>query len=226
LIRNGCDWETANKAGKKAADILREKGYSKEHIDMLDQTAFKCKRLPVGPNGCMMGENGECNSEAIWRLSCPHKTPVDVCGGCVGKAYNLPKCGCPNEGMLPIPKADDSKQETAKKGDDLMWVDDGTKLGHIKDGEGNKFVNGNLRARKGKDGGYVYRCEFKTASGNECPATARRFFSETEKKFAILLDVQHKHTDLEKNSKSAAGKRAKTTSGNCIFYLIWFCFKF
>jgi len=76
LIRNECDWEAANKAGKKASDILREKGYSKELIDMLDQTASKCKSLPVGPNGCMVGQNGECAAVATYRLSCPHKTPV------------------------------------------------------------------------------------------------------------------------------------------------------
>ena len=32
LINNGCPWETVNVAGKKTANILREKGYPMEVI--------------------------------------------------------------------------------------------------------------------------------------------------------------------------------------------------
>ena len=222
LIRNGCDWEAANKTGKKAADILREKGYSKELIDLLDQTALKCKSLPAGPNGCMISQKGVCGSKATYRLSCPHTTPVDVCTDCVPLAFNLQKCGCKDERMSSISKADESKKETAqaqRDGDVLKWVDDGTERGYIEDGEGNKFVISNKRARK--DGSYGYRCQFTSESGKKCPAMSRRFFSETEEDFAVVLEIQHQHSAMKK-TKSTAEKRTKTTSGN---YILRFFFK-
>ena len=217
LVRNGCDWEAANKAGKKASDILREKGYSKELVDLLDQMASKYKRLPVGPNGCMMGENCECAAVATFRVSCLHKAPIEVCTGCVILTFNHQKCGCKDENMSSIPKADETQEivmpNKPKDDDVLKWVDDGEK-GYIEDGEGNKFVICNRRARK--DGSYGYRCEFKSESGVQCPAMARRFFSEKEDNFSIELEGQHRHSDLAMSTKSASRKRAKTTSGNNI----------
>ena len=217
LIRNGCDWETVNKAGKKASDILREKGYSKELIELLDQTASKCKKLPVGPNGCMMGQSGECAAVATFRLSCPHKAAVDTCPGCVPLTFNLQKCGCKDEKMSSIQKEDEKSQEVVKPdeqkdGVELKWVDDGSDRGYIEDGEGNKFLIWNKRARQ--DGSYGYRCEFKSESGVRCPAMARRFFTETEEDFAVVLESLHQHSDAKKSTKSAAGKRAKSTTGN------------
>ena len=39
LIGHGCYWEAVNFSGKNAADILREKGYPKEVIKVLDRMA-------------------------------------------------------------------------------------------------------------------------------------------------------------------------------------------
>ncbi len=39
LLQKGCSWEAVNNAGKKAADILREKGYPNDVIKVLDRTA-------------------------------------------------------------------------------------------------------------------------------------------------------------------------------------------
>lgn len=234
LIRNGCDWEATNKAGKKASDILREKGYSKELIELLDQTASKCKKLPVGPNGCM-GRNGECAAVATYRFSCPHKAPIDACPECFPLTFNLLKCGCKDEEMSSIPKADEKvssipkpeekAQEVVtpneqKNGADLKWVDDGSEKGHIEDGEGNQFVIWNKRARQ--DGSFGYRCKFKSESGVQCPAMARRFFTETEQDFAVVLESLHQHSGQKKTTKSAARKRVKTNTGNYYFLRFFF----
>ena len=212
LIHNGCDWEAINLAGKKASDILRGKGYGKGLIDLLDQTASTCKRL-LHPNCCMMGQSGACDSIATLRLSCPHKPPLDVCAGCVWLqlTFNQHKCGCRDEKMFPIPKADDESKE---KTQDLKWIDDETEMGHIEDGAGNQFFIWNRRARK--DGSYVYRCEFKSESGIQCTAVARKFFSKAKENCAVVLESQHQHSDLKKRSKSAAGKRTNSTAGNYI----------
>ena len=39
LINHGCPWEAVNLAGKKASDILHEKGYPNDVIKVLDRTA-------------------------------------------------------------------------------------------------------------------------------------------------------------------------------------------
>jgi len=223
LIQKGCPWEAANNAGQKASDILLEKGYPKDLIDLLDQTALKYKRWPVGLNGCM-GHNGECASAVTYRLSCPHKAVFETCSNCIPESFKQ-KCACKEEDMIPIipaeplivtqPKEPEGSKE--KKLDAFVWVNDGSEKGYILDDSGNKYIwNRGLRL----DGNFGYRCQFKLDSdGGTCPATARRFVSETEEEPTILLESPHRHSSSSfVVKKESAAKRSKTTSGILRFF--------
>jgi len=210
LIQKGCCWETANKAGKKASDILSEKGFSEELIGFLDQTAAKWKIWPAGLKGCM-SQNGQCASEAAYRLTCPHKSTFVSCSDCVSFAFKL-KCGCADEDILPIPAAVLLPSQPApgngsvlseSRLDVLKWIDDGTEQGHIEDQLGNTFL---WSGRTRLDGSFGYRCN-KTSNGiQRCPAIARRHLSETKANCTILLEAPHKHQ---------APKNKRTTADEC-----------
>ena len=222
LIQKGCCWETVNKAGKKACDILSENGFSEQLIYFLNQTAVKWKVWPAGTKGCM-GQNGQCASEAAYKLTCPHKTTFVSCSDCVSCAFKL-KCGCADEDMLPIPAAVLAQCQPSKSAsgdgsvlsesrlDVLKWIDDGTEQGYIVDQSGNKFLwNGRTRL----DGSFGYRCKRKLHGfrGHKCPAIARRFPSETKANCTILLEIPHKHP-TPKNRRPTAADESESDSSS------------
>jgi len=225
LIQKECCWETANKTGKKAADILLEKGYSTEVIEFLNKVALNWKRLSSGPNGCM-GQNGECAQQAVYRLSCDHKATFIVCATCFPLSFKQQKCRCPDEDVSSIPQVvvpQDSKltekAEMKEVPESLMgefkWVNDGTEKGHIEDEMGNKFIwNGKTRM----DGSVGYRCDKIVGSSvrQRCKAVARRFFYEVSREErGIVLETLHDH-QLPKKRKSMDEQRP--IPGNYCFY--------
>lgn len=210
-----------------ASDILLEKGYPNEIVELLNQMASKWKRWTVGPNGCM-GKKGECVLQATFRLSCTHKAIFDTCSDCVQLTFKQ-KCGCLDEDMSSILAAavpdalqphsaganadennKDSEVDNERRLVVLKWTNDGTEEGYIEDQSGNKF-QWNKRTRQ--DLAVGYRCVVKS-NGDKCPAIARRYFSEKEEDRVILLETPHNHSSsiLMKNKRSAS-KRRKTTSG-------------
>lgn len=195
LLQKGCCWEAVNNAGKKAADILREKGYSKEAIDVLEATAALWKTWPLGPNGCM-GRNGQCDQPAFYRLSCNHKSTYEVCSTCFPLSYKQQKCGCPDEDVITISQSK-RKPDELNTLNVLKWIDDGSEQGHIEDQQGNTFIwNKRMRAMNGAIG---YRCDKQVvldgSTKGKCPAVARRFFvNTTDGNPTILLVTPHNHT--------------------------------
>ena len=108
----GCSWETVNKAGKTATDILLEKGCPKDVMETLDATAARWKRWIVGANGCM-GRGGGCVEPALFRLSCPHKATYCACQKCF--VFKELKCGCDDEDVGPIQPLEPRKEQNPPK---------------------------------------------------------------------------------------------------------------
>ena len=112
----GCSWETVNKAGKTASDILLEKGCPKDVMETLDATAARWKRWIVGANGCM-GRGGGCVEPALFRLSCPHKATYCACQKCF--VFKELKCGCDDEDVGPIQPLEPKKEQEAPKNNEV-----------------------------------------------------------------------------------------------------------
>jgi len=116
LLYFGCYWETVNKAGKTATDILLEKGCPKDVIETLDATAARWKRWIVGANGCM-GRGGGCIEPAIFRLSCPHKATYCAC--LKWFVFKELKCGCDDEDIAPIQPLEPKKEQDPPKDNEV-----------------------------------------------------------------------------------------------------------
>lgn len=220
LLYHGCSWETVNGFGQKAADILLKKGYPKEVIELLNQTAEQYKRWPFGPRGCM-GQNGECAEQPVFRLSCDHKATFRACSGCFPLIFEQHKCGCPDEGVALIKSTQRTqdpadlvvpliKQEaTAASPDEaqnhpeqeemqptssipiLKWIE-GPEMGLVVDQMGNTY-KWNKQVRK--DGSIGYRCSHKIRGPfkeQKCRAIARRYLKTADGPM-ILLTEPHDH---------------------------------
>ena len=107
LLFYGSPWDTVNKAGKRATDILLERGYPKDVIDTLNATAAKWKRWIPGPNGCM-GQNGACPQQAVLGLYCSHKSTFHACNDCF--CYKERKCGCDDEDVISVAPLEPRKE--------------------------------------------------------------------------------------------------------------------
>jgi len=244
LLKYGCCWETANEAGKKAADILLEKGFSNEAIELLNDTAALYKRRPFGPRGCM-GQKGECAHQPVFCLTCPHKPTFRACSECYPLIFKQHRCRCDDEEINPIKatqRSQDSadlvdrsiKQEAAAAPPDearnhpepedapnqpdyylFKWIN-GPDMGFIVDHVGNKYTtNGQTR----KDGSLGYRCCHKMMGAykeERCPAVARRFFDTEDGVPLILLQEPHRHHLGTKRSSDGG-----TQSGNLILRHNW-----
>ena len=210
LMERGCNWDAVNSTGKKAVDLLVEKGLPKELIDILDQTAAKWKRWPIGPAGCM-GLNGECVQQAVYRLSCSHRATVSACSRCFPLIFKQQHCGFADQDVESIqpeeaqqniqeeePNSDESQLEFSNC--ELKWTD-GPRNGVITDQLGNTYVwTGKVR----QDGGIGYKCtkQMTGFSQKKCPAMARRFVNATNGSSMILLETPHKHPTTLKRFSS------------------------
>lgn len=241
LIRKGCCWETRNKAGIKASDLLQHNGFPEFVTEFLDQMAGKWKRLPSGPNGCF-GLNGQCAQQAEVEFSCAHKPVFKACLSCFELTYKQQKCVCPEENFSRIideevvvvqqPTQGSSefqptriKKELARgksiNMNALKWINDGTGKGYVKDIYGNRFI-WNLRTNaNGKIG---YRCNQLVDSGDQqgdkrCKAVARRYFYESGEQRVILLELPHNHiTDRGAQSPGMTANVLFRNAFNLNFY--------
>lgn len=211
LLERECNWNAVNSTGKRAVDFLVEKELPKELIDILDQTAAKWKRWPVGPAGCN-GLNGECAHQAVYRLSCPHRATVSACTRCFPLIFKQQHCGYADQDVESIqqeevhqnvqeeePNTADSQLEFSNY--ELKWTD-GPRNGVITDQLGNTYVwIGKVR----QDGGIGYKCtkQMTGFSQKKCPAMARRFVNATNGSSMILLETPHKHPLAFKRFSSA-----------------------
>ncbi len=238
LMYHGCSWEAVNEVGKKAGDILLKKGYPKEVIELLNQTAELYKRRPFGPRGCM-GQNGECVQQPVFRLTCLHKLTFRACSGCFPQIFEQHKCGCPEEGVASIKSTQrledpedlvtlslkieagaappdetqnhpepDEMQPPASSIPVLEWID-GPDMGLVVDQIGNTY-KWNRQVRK--DGSVGYRCCYKMRGPykeEKCRAVARRYFKTADGPM-ILLTEPHDHASSGMKRSADAG----TQSGN------------
>ncbi len=105
LIEKGCSMKTINKAGQSVSDVLLEKGFTNDVIEILEE--FSARIHPDGgedSESCQikcMGP-GECDQDPIFRHSCEHKGTRTMCSKCFLLTISEQKCGCSGEEIISI----------------------------------------------------------------------------------------------------------------------------
>jgi len=116
LIEKGCRWDDSK---RKVSDILLATGYNMDVVDLINKfAADKKKKTSVGVVPVCMGQQGECQQAANFKLSCPHLKSYSACTKCFLGTMEKMKCGCADETIAPITDENSSTSETEDDSDD------------------------------------------------------------------------------------------------------------
>lgn len=216
LIDKGCCWGMANDDIKTASDILKNRSYAKEAIDLIDH--FAAKKRAIGILGCM-GQQGDCEQPPVFKLSCPHRPNFTGCSKCFLSAVD--KCGCADENIVPTVMVNiTSSSETDNESDyssdvtenlmeedlsgyDFKWIKDTSEYGFVEDQFGNKYrwFEYIHRVKLGfKETAMNYRCE---SASDGCPAVVQVAF-EKDGRTEFHLQSAHKHSGRKRKRDSTS----------------------
>ncbi len=214
LMIKGCGFDATNKTGVKAMDVLVGKGSPENIAEILNRFVSHFQNKEPSSMMVCMGSNG-CGQMPVLHISCPHEPFLKVCGNCFVLSYTKHKCGCEDEIISPIPRAEDvidKKESKEMVQDEFKWITDILKNGHgngfVEDSLGNKFTW--CGAQKfGREIRFDYRCSFVNEDPFEkkmCKAIVRRTVDEVNGSCRFLLEGIHNHP-LVKKRKADADKQ-------------------
>lgn len=121
LIEKGCSMSTINKAGQKISDILFEKGFTNDVIEILEEFSVRIHPDGVGDSeSCQVKCMGpdECDQDPIFRHSCEHKGTRTMCSKCFLLTISEQKCGCSGEEIVSI------NNPKSKNNSDGCWIEE------------------------------------------------------------------------------------------------------
>ena len=109
LVDKGCSWNTVNKAGTKASDILLTKGFHQDEIKTFvkftEKTQISARRASDRMS-CML--RADCVLPPAFQLSCPHRPTFRACCQCFLVnlvTFEEAKCRCADEKISSVPTA-------------------------------------------------------------------------------------------------------------------------